>query len=525
MASEVKIQYNPFLPQLMVLVDGKQPDGYSRLTQFADEDIWKWHSEILEVLYSEIRDDFFVIFVGTALDTAIMKSVCERNRHCLGFTAELPVVNISLQKRLGKLNQFIKNNSGMSYQKSILRAYFFIPAELKGYAEDIRSLDIRNLFCSTEISVSDQAECYFENNENSFLFILAKDVSDGEQAVRKYHSQNPVFVLYQGSEMKMKRVDSSYIMYEYDSGDVVSAIFNCFLGFPLLYAFQNCVQSILHQRLRESEVLKLASITPTLEVEIEKNVEIGKSNRIQISVTPPDAPPPKVIFRVLDERIARTDNLCVFGLKPGRTLLEAYYYGTQKPFQICELNVIKRNRIKKIILNEDELVLGTGDRKILHCDYSPVNADNIDKIEWKSSDETIASVNSHGTVICKSCGTCKIWCIAENVSTVCTCEVRPYLESLDVDLSDNSTDGQLYLEPMQEYELKINVYPSNSIDRNYTITSSNYNIANVIGKKILAKNTGTATIEIENISGRKKTAVVVKVSKAKRKFLKKLFQK
>lgn len=44
MATQINMQYNPYLPRLTVLIDGKQPSEYSRLTQFADEDIWKWHS-------------------------------------------------------------------------------------------------------------------------------------------------------------------------------------------------------------------------------------------------------------------------------------------------------------------------------------------------------------------------------------------------------------------------------------------------------------------------------------------------
>lgn len=59
MATQINMQYNPYLPRLTLLIDGKQPSEYSRLTQFADEDIWKWHSEILNVLYNEVRDEFF----------------------------------------------------------------------------------------------------------------------------------------------------------------------------------------------------------------------------------------------------------------------------------------------------------------------------------------------------------------------------------------------------------------------------------------------------------------------------------
>lgn len=59
MATQINMRYNPYLPQLALLIDGKQPSEYSRLAQFADEDIWEWYSEILDVLYNEIRNDFF----------------------------------------------------------------------------------------------------------------------------------------------------------------------------------------------------------------------------------------------------------------------------------------------------------------------------------------------------------------------------------------------------------------------------------------------------------------------------------
>lgn len=361
----------------------------------------------------------------------------------------------------------------------------------------------------------DRSNNCFENKQNTFLFILVKNLSEGEAAARKYNSDNPVFLIYQGTETKLKKIDNTYLAYECETPEVISVILNCFLSFPLMLAFRNCIQSISCGT--EINFSKLMAIEPVVSVKIQKTIETGKSNIIQIAVDPPLSSPPQVIFRVLDNTIATTDNLCVFGVKPGRTQLEAYYYGNKKPFQVCEINVIQRNRIKKIILNDDELILGAGDTRRLQYDYSPVNADNVNTITWKSSDETIASVNSHGTLTCNSPGKCKIWCIAENVSAVCACEVRPYLESLSVDLKD----GQLHLQPMQEYEVNVAVYPENSIDRGYIMTSSDYNIANIIGNKVVAKNTGTATIEVVNVTRRKKTAFTVKVQKSS--LIRKLF--
>ena len=163
-----------------------------------------------------------------------------------------------------------------------------------------------------------------------------------------------------------------------------------------------------------------------------------------------------------------------------------------------------------------------GDTKILNFSYFPPNADNTSSITWKSSNSAIADIDSYGKVTCKSSGQCKLFCIAENVSTACSCEVRPYAESLEVKLPD---ENHLTLEPMQEYELEVQIYPSNSIDNTYTITSTDYNIANIIGNKILAKNEGITTIEVVNISRRKKTSFKVTVSKPKLGFFRSLFKK
>ena len=60
MATNVQIQFNPFQQQLNILIDGKQLSEYSCLIQFADEDIWQWHSEILDALYNELQDNFLL---------------------------------------------------------------------------------------------------------------------------------------------------------------------------------------------------------------------------------------------------------------------------------------------------------------------------------------------------------------------------------------------------------------------------------------------------------------------------------
>ena len=163
MATNVQIQFNPFQQQLNILIDGKQLSEYSCLIQFADEDIWQWHSEILDALYNELQDNFLLTFIGTETDSEIMRFACEKSNYCLKYTPRLPTVNRSLQKRLGELNQLIKNQKNILCKKTIIEAKFIIPNKYQDCLEDILSVDIRNLFCEVKVEASSKEKICIEN--------------------------------------------------------------------------------------------------------------------------------------------------------------------------------------------------------------------------------------------------------------------------------------------------------------------------------------------------------------------------
>lgn len=107
---------------------------------------------------------------------------------------------------------------------------------------------------------------------------------------------------------------------------------------------------------------------------------------------------------------------------------------------------------------------------------------------------------------------------------MCTCEVYPYLENLSVALP-NGENKELQLEQMQEYELQVKTYPENSIDGEWFVTSSDYNVVNIVGNKILAKNTGIANVSVTNVSKRKSVSFTVKVYKKRKKFIERFLGK
>ncbi|SHK98589.1 Ig-like domain-containing protein [Hespellia stercorisuis] len=520
MTKIVELKYNPFLPQLSILIDGKQPQDFSGLIQYTDEDIWEWSPNICDVIYSELRAEFAIIFTGTREDAELLKIQCTKNYHCIGFKMQEPKVRTSTQKRLGELNQIIKKNRE-SITPINIRAYFLTQSSTQKYIEEIRKVNVRNLFCVIDI-IPIIEKSQFKNDENSFLFFIVESMESAKKLADSYYCKNPMYIICMGEKTRLREVDNHGYFYESIPQDLISSVFECFLGQPLLKAMRYCLDNISVRLRNKEETRKAILIDPLINIKFNEELEVGKSNEIVINAEPPISPLPKVDFRVLDLGIATTDGICVFGKQSGNTVLEAYQYGEKKPFKTFNIHVVKRNRIKKLILEDNELAIGITDCKCMKVDYSPVDADNVKQLTWTSSDSRVATVDKMGRVMGRESGTCKIICTAENVSSTCICTVKPYLQEIKIDMPTNQ-DGELEMEPTQEILLNIKLVPEDCIDKTLKIGSSDYDIVNVVNNRLIAKNKGTAIVNIQNFPKRKEVKLTVQVGKKKKGFFKALF--
>ena len=220
----------------------------------------------------------------------------------------------------------------------------------------------------------------------------------------------------------------------------------------------------------------------------------------------------------MNESIARCDCFSLFGMLPGETTLEIYKQGENKPLETIPVTVYTRNRINKIILADDDLLLGLGDTKRLGCDYSPLGADNIATLTWRSTDPNVIHVDQTGFLTARGVGKCRIICTAESVAAQCICEVKPYLESIGID--QELEDDTLYLAPSEEREIRVLLEPKDVVDGRVSLISSDMDIVNVLQYTLIGKKLGEATITIRNESGRaeKRFRVIVRKEKKPGKF-------
>lgn len=500
MTRMVEIEYNPYIPQLKIVIDGLQPPDFSRLIQYSDEDVWQWSHEIVDTIYAEVRDDFVLLFTGTEQDTEIMRFVCENCKNCVGFKHKEFLIPDSLPKRMGKLNQLIKKAGITSYEKTVIDATFLIPPTMQNYLEDIMSIDINNMFCAVRVNTMG-LKSSFNESDNDVLFILSKSLDDGVKHLQRLTLQKPAFILIIGNNNRILSIKKSYWCIETTQEQLFNSIFNCFIQMPLVYAFRKCIGSIRGGNKIAKELQLISCIEPLIIVTTDKEVEVGKSIRLTTSLEPDVGVVPKLIYKVRNQQIASCDGLSVYGLTEGACILEIYKSGSKQPFFTKEIRIYKRNRITRLILSDDSLLLGINDKKRLVVDYYPSDADNTSTISWKSTNENIVNIDTTGHVTAVSPGTCRIICTAENVSAQCHCTVKPYLQDLVFDFVTDD-NGILAMVPLQELNVGIERIPNDCIDGEVNISSSNYDIVNVANSTLYAKNAGEATITVTNSSAR-----------------------
>ena len=169
------------------------------------------------------------------------------------------------------------------------------------------------------------------------------------------------------------------------------------------------------------------------------------------------------------------------------------YAGVNKTFNITQQGCL----VTELSLNTDSMTLFAGDKVELIASVYPVDA----KLQWSSSDPSIASVDQNGKVTGLNKGVADITVKSMNGNMSATCTVTVLLH-----VSGVSLDKTFAKVPKGEnLALTVTVSPSDAYDKNVTWSSSNPSVATVSDQGVVsAHNVGKTTITVlTNDSGKK----------------------
>ena len=226
---------------------------------------------------------------------------------------------------------------------------------------------------------------------------------------------------------------------------------------------------------------------------------------LHVSIDPEDAYYTDVTWTSSKEDIVTIDGHGhVKGLVPGKSTITATSVeeGSGKK---ASITVTVVQAVSGINLTDSELILDKGKTGRLKAEVLPEDATKK-KVEWSSSDEEIARVNSEGSITAKACGDCDIICTATDgsgVSSRCHIVVKQLVTSIKL------SESKLVLPGGETAVITATVSPEDATSKEIAWSSSDSSIASVTPNgTVLASKGGDCVITCAATDGSEKTATV-----------------
>lgn len=180
-----------------------------------------------------------------------------------------------------------------------------------------------------------------------------------------------------------------------------------------------------------------ATYTITVENVVEKKIKLNESKItmkkgtkykwLEVTFNPKNTTDKTLKWKSSDKKVATVNSKGVITAKGvGKATITVTSANGKK--DTVKVTVTKSSiKVKKLSL-EKKLTMKLGDKENLKPEFEPVNATN-QKLEWKSSNEKVATVNSKGQVTAVGEGKAKITCTAKDGSkkkATCTITVKGF---------------------------------------------------------------------------------------------------
>ncbi|MBU5227045.1 hypothetical protein KQI36_10380 [Clostridium senegalense] len=178
---------------------------------------------------------------------------------------------------------------------------------------------------------------------------------------------------------------------EYENNELLTALFEL-LELRWFTPFYSMLLSSVKEKISNdkidflTELKMLSSVDTFISVSFNEQIEINTFAPLIIKSYPENAELPQLNFKFSKEKIISCDGKNILALAVGEADVEVYIQGSLEPISKFHINIIQRNKIKKIELDKENHVMGLQDVLKLSHRFWPKNADNQSALQWTSTD-------------------------------------------------------------------------------------------------------------------------------------------
>jgi len=235
---------------------------------------------------------------------------------------------------------------------------------------------------------------------------------------------------------------------------------------------------------------------------------VGGSGKIRYSVLPGNATNTNVTFKSLNEKVATVDaNGVVTGVSEGNA--DIVITTEEGGFEAkCTVRVdgIDARGIERV--GDKTVTMGLNQTRQLQVKITPIDTTNKN-VQWTSSNNSVATVDSNGVVTSKNSGSTIITATTHNgLKTEFFIEVETPVTNITLN------SNEINLNPGGTFKLDATVNPSNASNKNIKWISANESIATVDQSgNVAADVAGTTYISAVSADGKVVATCTVNVSK------------
>ena len=239
------------------------------------------------------------------------------------------------------------------------------------------------------------------------------------------------------------------------------------------------------------------------------NILVGSTEMLTKTISPSTATNQDVTWKSSDQDIATvsSDGL-ITAKKVGTTIITVTTNNGYKT--TCRVTVVDTIALKEISLNKTTLIIKEKETETLKVNFNPSTATNK-KVTWKSSNTSVATVNSSGKVTGIAPGSATITVVSNDGEFVATTKVT--VEAISKKVVSISLDKkELTLVSGETSTLKHTINPDYAENKNVTWKSADEKIAIVENGKITAMSVGTTEIKVISEDGNKEAVCKLTVT-------------
>lgn len=517
--NNVIVNYNPFLPELRVEINGRPLSVYSSLNQYRHYPFVRWCDIFFRGIHPETNGDYSIDFTGTAFEEEIFRKLAGENPECTGFEYHpLPVEN-SIEERLRALEDLGDTGErsdvtiGVWAGDSDLLDGFFDMVEDEGsflIDNDGDYLSVAHPLVNLHLKRTE--DTYSLSCCDMKVVVASGDGSWERDELAAVNGE--IYLLCLGSSERFEEKRGNVFCYETEAESIIDRIRQIAEATVLpkvlsdrAYDFSKRVKfGRVHLSDDEADQLKvICSTEASITIEAPETFYLERTVSIQVKITPDD-PDAVISFRSRGSCLNFSGNQ-VTAVRTGYDVIEAYMNGGVTPVAQKKVRIAEKPPITAIHLTPGHKYLTVGQSDTISISFDTSIAVNLQDLKWDVEDPSVVSVEKN-CLTGLAAGVTKITYSIADVGASMIVEVQPGLEEIYLPSSfEAMTVGE---RRVWKYQLQ----PEDCFERDMIrVTSSNDRVASWSGGYLIAKGSGDCTIRVGTKDGRLEETCRVTVKK------------